>query len=707
MIKGDHLAYRRAALVSALGLTIQTVLTVVMLVYARLTGDHGAMTAVFLLGSGILVWGTLLLLFDQQRRERLEALEAEQLAAAGGTSSAFEAANDDMRVNARRLAFTQRWVVPFAGIVIASVNLSAGILRFRDWSNTPNQAEGITPGSGLSLSLGLGIAIILFVFARFVSGMGTLKPWANLRAGAAQAVAVSLVGLLIAASAFFDLALSQDWLALVAPFAVAVLLIVLGAEIVLHLVFDLYRPRQLGDDPRPAFDSRLLGLVAAPDRIAESVGEAVNYQFGVDISGSWFYQLLSRWVARLLAMGLLIAWLLTAVVVIQPHQRGMVLTFGTIASPLFSFGDRGESGDLGPGLHLKWPWPVSTFEIPTVGDESGAQGVQYASAGVRVLHLSSAPPDDRTRPILWGQDHAAREFLNIVQPGLDVLPVSGAGAGASSTSTGLSLLAIEVPVHYIVRDVKLFDEFAAPAFRERLLTSIGRRVVTQFVGQMSIDEILATKRTELSAQLEARLDEAFGNLNNGKGVGIDILFVGAHGVHPPVKVAPNFERVIQARQNREALIEQSLKSKTTRLTEAAGSVDLADEIVGLLFELDRVRGSGTDEEIELELQVQRLLEQTGGEAGELLLAAGAQRWNRHMSERGQAALLRGQVAAYEASPELFRASMYFDALLAVMAESRVYVTPESLESLHIRLELQDRAAGRDVLDETAGAELAQ
>lgn len=706
MIKGDHLAYRRAALVSALGLMIQTVLAVVMLVYARLTGDHSAMTAVFLLGSGILVWGTLLLLFDQHRRERIEALEAEQLAASGGTSTAFETINDDLRANARRLAFTQRWVVPFVGIVIASINLSAGILRFRDWSNEANPESGVTPGSGLSLSLGLAVAIVLFVFARFVSGMGTLKPWANLRAGAAQAVAVSLVGLLIAASAFFELALSQDWLSLVAPYAVAVLLIVLGSEIVLHLVFDLYRPRQVGDDPRPAFDSRLLGLVAAPDRIAESVGDAVNYQFGVDISGSWFYQLLSRWVLGLLAMGVAIAWLLTSVVVIQPHQRGMVLTFGNIGSPLVSFGDRGESGDLGPGLHLKWPWPVSTFEIPTIGD--GRDEDQYASAGVRVLQLSSAPPDDRTRPILWGQDHAAREFLNIVQPGLDTTITSDArNTGPATTATGLSLLAIEIPVHYIVRDVKLFDEFAAPAYRERLLTSIGRRVVTQFVGQMSIDEILATKRTELSVRLEALLDEAFDALNNGRGVGIDILFVGAHGVHPPVKVAPNFERVIQARQNREALIEQALKTKTTRLTEAAGSVDLADEIVSLLFALDRVRGSGTDEEIELELQVQRLLEQTGGEAGELLLSAGAQRWNRHMSERGQAALLLGQVAAFEAAPELFRASMYLDALLAVMAESRVYVTPESLESLHIRLELQDRAAGRDVLDETAGAELAQ
>tara|TARA_R110000782_G_scaffold101029_15_gene187617 strand:- start:3501 stop:5621 length:2121 start_codon:yes stop_codon:yes gene_type:complete len=706
MIKGDHLAYRRAALVCTLGLVIQAILTVVLFVYARFTGDHAAGTSVYLLGSGLIVWATLLLVFDQQRRERLESIEAEQLNAAGGSSSAFEASNDDLRVAARRLATIQKWVVPLASIAVAAINLTGGIIRLKDWSDVGNKI-GTLPGSlGWTLSLGLGIAVAMFVFARFVSGMGTLRPWSSLRAGAAQAVAIALIGLLIAAGAFFQMALSQSWMAVAVPYIVPVILMILGVETVLHLVFDLYRPRGAGDEPRPAFDSRLLGLVAAPDRIAESVGEAVNYQFGVDISGSWFYQLLSRWVFGLVAMGLLIAWLLTAVVVVQPYQRGLILTFGKVTEPLFSMGDRGETGDIGPGLHVKFPWPISTFEIPTVGDRSrrGGDGGQYATAGVRVLQLGSSPPDDPLKPILWGEQHAAREYLNIVQPGLDTVVTR---SGGTSTASGLSLLAIEVPVQYVVRDVELFDRFAAPGYRESLLTSVGRRAVTQYIGQMSIDEVIASKRVEISGDLKAILEEAYGRFNGGQGAGIEILFVGAHGVHPPIKVAPNFERVVKARQNREAVIEEAMKEKTTRLTAAAGSVDLAGQIVAKLVQLDGVRGQGTDEETELELQVQRLLEQTGGQAGELLLSAGAERWDRHMSERGRAALLQGQNMAYLAAPSLFRSKMYFDALRDAMADARVYVTPDSIPALHIRMELQDSAMGRDVLDETAGQDLAR
>ncbi len=706
MIKGDHLAYRRATLVSVLGLVVQTVLAVLFFVYARFTGDHAAATSVFLLGSGIIVWGTLLLVFDQQRRERLESIEAEQLSSSGA-GSAFDTGTDDLRVAARRLAVIQKWVVPGAGVVVAGINLTGGVLGFRSWSAQADKLRAIPEPGGWALALGLSIAVVMFVFARFVSGMGTLKPWANLRAGAAQAVGAALVGLLIGSAAFFGLALGQEWLALAAPYAVAVLLVVLGSETVLHLVFDLYRPRIAGESPRPAFDSRLLGLVAAPDRIAESVGEAVNYQFGVDISGSWFYQLLSRWILGLVALGVLIAWLLTGVVVVQPHQRGLVLTFGEVTAPLVSFGDRGEAGDIGPGLHVKWPWPVSTFEIPTVGNpySRGPDAETEASAGVRVLHLGSTPPDRPDAAILWGNQHATREVLNIVQPGVETARTRDGGRGATG---GLSLLAVEVPVHYIVRDVKLFDEFAGPGHRERLLTSVGRRVVTQYLGQLTIDEVLATKRTDLSTQLKDRLERAYAGFNGGLGAGIEILFVGAHGIHPPTKVAPNFERVVQAQQNREALLENALQTQADRLTSAAGSVDLADRIVAKLDELQRVRrAGGGEEETELELEVQRLLEQTGGEAGELLLAAGARRWNRHMSERGRAALLEGQNLAYEAAPALFRSDLYFSALLESMSGARVYVTPESLPGLHVRLELQDSMMGRDVLDETAGQPLAQ
>jgi regulator of protease activity HflC (stomatin/prohibitin superfamily) len=233
-------------------------------------------------------------------------------------------------------------------------------------------------------------------------------------------------------------------------------------------------------------------------------------------------------------------------------------------------------------------------------------------------------------------------------------------------------------------------------------------VVTQYLGELAIDEVLATHRTTMPAELKQRLTDAYAQLNDGQGAGIEILFVGVNGVHPPTKVAPSFERVISARQNRESVIEFARKEQIAMLADIAGSVELAEEISSKLVALEALRraeGNESDAYIEAELEVQRLLERAGGEAGELILSASANRWVRHMSERGLASLLQGQQSAYLAAPELYRSNMYFEALLVAMRESRVYLTPGELESLKIRLELQDKKAGTTVFDAERGADL--
>ncbi len=704
MNKGDYLTYRKAVTTSLVGLLLQLLLTLVVFLYSKVADDAAAGAASIFLASGLIAWGLLLLVFDQHRRERLEAMEAEQLAVSGAAAaSAFDSTGDELKLAARRLAFIYKWIMPAGAILIGLINIWVGISSFLGRPTELGQPRLL----GWGLAIGLSIAVVGFVFARFISGMGKVTEWSNLRAGSAFSVAGALMGLVIAIGGFLELSLGIHTGLLWAPAIVSIGMVVFGVEIALNLLLDVYRPRKPGELPRPAFDSRLMGLLAAPDRIAENVGEAVNYQFGIDVTSSWFYQLLSKWIALFVVIGLGIGWLMSSMVVVEPHERGLILTNGVISEPLVSFGDRGE-GDVGPGLHIKWPWPFSRYETPVSLARRGQEGLK-TTTGVRVLQLASNPPSAGRTPILWTENHAGREVLNIIQPDRDVVVASEEDSARSGSSVAeLSLLAVEVPVHYVIRNVKLYDQFAAPGQREQLLKQIGRRVVTQYLGELSISEILASHRTEMPSVLRERLESAYNQLNNGEGTGIEILFIGINGVHPPTKVAPSFERVIIAKQNRESLIEDAKKTQISTLAEIAGSVELATEISKQLLDLEIVRrdvGRTSTQYIESELEVQRLLETAGGEAGELILNAGASRWVTHMSERGRASLLQGQQDAYLASPALYQSKMYFDALMEAMKESRVYLTPAQLESLKIRLELQDKKVGTDVFDAEAGAEL--
>jgi regulator of protease activity HflC (stomatin/prohibitin superfamily) len=703
MNQGDYLTYRKAATTAIIGLVIQLILTLTVFFYARSATDAtGGIAAIFLL-SGVLVWGVLLLVFDQHRRERIETMEAEQLAVSGAAAaSAFENTGDEMRVAARRLAFMYKWIVPGTAILLALINIWFGFATYRNIE--PGQIN-TTDHAGWALAIGIAVAVVGFVFARFISGMAKVDAWANLRAGATTSVAAALVGVILGVGGFLDLALGIDFVINYGPHIVSIGMMAYGAEIILNLLLDIYRPRKPGELPRPAFDSRFLSLLAAPDRIAENVGEAVNYQFGIDVTSSWFYQLLSRWILAFIAIAVGIGWLMSSLVVVEPHERGLILTNGVISEPLFSIGGEQGDGDVGPGLHVKWPWPFSTYETP-VSVGTGDEEVR-TTTGVRVLHLASNPPSEDNKPILWTENHTRSERLNIVQPERNQDTESRAnGDGGASTVAELSLVAAEVPMHYVVRNVKLFDQFAAPGQREQVLRQVGRRVVTQYMGELAIDEILSTHRTTMPSELKNRLEQAYAQFNNGAGAGIEILFIGINGVHPPTRVAPSFERVISARQNRESLVEEALKAQISELADVAGSVELAEEISEKLRELDALRrsaGSDSDEYIEAELEVQRILERAGGEAGELILSASAKRWVRHMSERGLASLLQGQQEAYLAAPELYRSKMYFEALLEAMADARVYLTPAELESLKVRLELQDKQAGTTVFDAERGA----
>ena len=55
---------------------------------------------------------------------------------------------------------------------------------------------------------------------------------------------------------------------------ILVFMFAVAGEITLNFILNLYRPRRRGEVPRPAFDSRVLSLLAAPDSIVRSINEA-------------------------------------------------------------------------------------------------------------------------------------------------------------------------------------------------------------------------------------------------------------------------------------------------------------------------------------------------------------------------------------------------------------------------------------------------
>ena len=665
-MRADALAYSRAASVSLFGLGAQIVLSLALLVYAIFGADPLAMTAAWMTILGVPAWLGLLLVFHQHKLERLEDAEAEAYAGSSAAqASVFQDADDELRVAAKRLRWMHTYLLPALSLIIAAALLIVGWIRFTAARNLTDPEVFFVPEhTGWAVAVGLAVAVIGFVFARFVAGMAQSRVWTNLRAGAVHSVGASLAGLALALGQGVAY-LGADSLYTILLYALPILMLVIGGEIVLNFVLNIYRPRRAGETPRPAFESRILGFVSAPDRIAESISDAINYQFGWDVSATWFYQLLSRSVFGLAALALLLLWLLTALAVVAPDERGLVLRYGQIARAVDS------------GLHLKRPWPLETLETYpalhvsefTVGAESHA-GHQHNDG------------DDPNAPILWTEAHG-EEQLTVIQP-------SGVG---SSGDGELSLLVVEAVVQYEIKDLEAYKRLAADApdrddpdaMRRQLLQAEAARVLLRYTGSLRVDQLLGRGRERINAELLAMLKDAFANLGQidpatgqPRGAGVSILFAGVANAHPPSTdgVAAAFEGVVRAEQERVAMIEVALRQAIETLASVAGDPALARRIDELILELESLRATGAPREqiAAQELEIQGLLETAGGDAAVLIAAARADRWDRHMSARGRAIRHNGRVDLFRAAPEPYIARRYLETISSAVSSARLFIT---------------------------------
>jgi hypothetical protein len=126
-MKADYLSFKRASTVSLLGLVIQLFLGLALLIYSVIYFDGAALTASLYVLLGLPVWLSLAIVFDQHRRERLEALEAESLKQG---ASVFEEAGDELRVAARRVAIMHKYLLPAVSLAMAAMLIGIGWWRF-------------------------------------------------------------------------------------------------------------------------------------------------------------------------------------------------------------------------------------------------------------------------------------------------------------------------------------------------------------------------------------------------------------------------------------------------------------------------------------------------------------------------------------------------------------------------------------------------
>lgn len=748
--------------VAIAGAVLQTALAVVLLATWLWTGSLAAMTATLLLAGGVPLWLAQAVTFYARHLEHLETVELEELSGEDARTIFERQEDEELRPAAARVAFIHKWVFPIFTLLWTAYHAALGVLILRYVWGRP--VPNVTSAERAVWML-VPAALIGFLFSRYATGMGRRAEWRLLR-GAGSYLLISILGMagvIISMVAVYQNYAGVD---LAMAHVLPIVQLVLALELALNFILDMYRPRMPGEEPRPSFESRLLNLAAEPGRVGHSLAEALNYQFGFEVSGTWFYRLVSRAFVPLLIFGVAVLIGISSVVIVRDGQQTVISRWGRVDM---------HREPLGPGLHLKWPWPIDRtryFETGSVHEIMLGVGEHREPQVIRGREI-----------YLWTEEHGPLEERNF----LIAIPAERREADIATDQPPppVQIIKLVVELRYVIDDVMRYGYAFTDA--DAVLESVAYAEMTDYCARATLDDpipgavdeerpeaIMTFGRERAARQLRRRIQSRADEM----GLGVRVKDVRIAAAHPPPEAAEAFEEYLEAEREMEVMRYEAESEANRMLSEVAGDpgtalrLGLALRKLGNLETLRNLRLDRTEqfrrlneliritrndiETLEGEIAHERLLGRVSptreslleeqqqwlatledmsesleagrelnledsisealaladarfagaaGEAVAMYSRAQAYRWQKQIGERARAESFRREMLAYEASPEMYMLDRWMDVWDEALPRMHKYILGVDKDRIELWLNLErDRAVLEGVYESPPGTD---
>jgi membrane protease subunit HflK len=380
----------------------------------------------------------------------------------------------------------------------------------------------------LALALFGLLGLILFIVGKYSSGLARLQKQRLLRPGAAYSL-LSAYACWTAAATLVAVYFNFPRVDFFVGRALCAVVGLIALETLAGLVLEIYRVRLKGKDARLLYDSRLVGLLGQPEALITTAAHALDYQFGFKVSETWFYRFLERAFAWLALAQLGILVLSSCIAVVPPGEQALLERAGRPVS---------GRGVIGPGLHFKLPWPID-------------QVYRYRTEQIQSFIVGAEPETLKT--IQWTVPHAKEDNFLVANRSSDVGADTNAPAASTNQAGGLptppvSLLSVSIPVQFQITN--LVDWAYVNQDPPALLEQISRRVVSRFLAGAEMDNLMSSGRSQATETMR----QAIQAQSNERQLGVNITFVGLQDIHPPQKVAADYEKVVSERERAEVKI---------------------------------------------------------------------------------------------------------------------------------------------------------
>ena len=475
-----------------------------------------------------------------EENERLEKLEIDELARTKGDSALFDAKESEVFPARRSREQFEKFFVP--GFAVLLFILEAGG-AWPLWRWIGKTTIGIVDVRAMpSLSLFAIFALLLFLLGRFSVTIARLGDYRLLRPGSSFLLAGAYVCAFTAlgiAGIKTGFPKTDFWIAR----GLCVLLGLMAAEMLLTLLLEIYRPRVKGKITRPLYESRVVGLLAQPESLFTTAAQTLDYQFGFNVSETWFFQLLQKNLAYLILAQLAVLFLSTCVVFVDAGEQVVLEHFGKRIDP-----------PLTAGAHLKLPWPVDKI-------------YRYRTEQIQTIYVGFTPDTgkDEQNVILWTVAHNQEQNFLVANRQTATIQSDNTDTNDTLKAPPVSLITVSIPVQFQITNV--MDWAYNNGDPTNLLTDLATREVVHYLAGVDLGDFLSHARLQAADTLQQQIQA---EANEYK-LGAKILFVGLQDVHPPTTVAGDYEKVVGAYQTYFAKI-LNAKADAIRTNALAGAL---------------------------------------------------------------------------------------------------------------------------------------
>jgi len=270
--------------------------------------------------------------------------------------------------------------------------------------------------------------------------------------------------------------------------------------------------------------------------------------------------------------------------------------------------------------------------------------------------------------LLWGQTHYEKEY--------DLLVASEQiGTELTEGAVPVSLVMAAVPVQYRIKEKDLYSFIYNHDEPEKLLESICYRELTKFAASTKIevdneadleDSLLGAGRAKAKKILTSKIQEAV----DKEQLGVEIVFVGLQGIHPPPEVAPDYQKVVGAVQKKQALILDAHAERNKNLGTLVGSVEEANRLYSLAHQYQQAKDTNdTQRAKKLDNDLALAFAQAKGDIFSTLREAQSYAFEKATLARATGQRFAGQLKAFRAAEEIYK------------REQRLMVFEEGLEKI--------------------------